>query len=162
MRGPNKKSADVGNQLYSALKKSAKHTRVILIEVNMPDDCDNAKTMQILKQALGSIRDRENKLTIDGQPAPPGYVIVTNNPYQYSLGGSCKTAGVGEGFKIPDFKYDLTSTLREAVKNRQKHFEVDSLLKILSKTQIPSSAETSAGIAKHRAEVVESRHEHRC
>ena len=42
MRGANKKSADIGNQLYAALKKRAEHTRVIFIEVNLPDNCDNA------------------------------------------------------------------------------------------------------------------------
>jgi len=66
MRGANKKSADVGNQLYAALGKKAAHTRVIFIEVNMPDDCDDTKAIANLKQALSSMRSREEKLKIDG------------------------------------------------------------------------------------------------
>jgi hypothetical protein len=140
MRGANKKSADVGNQLFAALGKKAAHTRVIFIEVNMPDDCDDTKAIANLKQALSSIRSREEKLKIDGQPAPPAYVIVTNNPHEYSLNGPCHTAGLVEGFKIPDFKVEARFTsLREALNNREKHTEMLSLIKALARSQIPST-----------------------
>ena len=140
MRGANKKSADVGNQLYDALGKKATHTRVIFIEANMPDDCDNAKAIANLKQALSSIRSREDKLKIDGQPAPPAYVIVTNNPHDYSLNDPSHAAGLVEGFKIPDFKVEARfASLREAINNREKHIEMISLIKALARSQIPST-----------------------
>jgi hypothetical protein len=140
MRGANKNSADVGNQLYAALKKKAAHTRVIFIEVNLPDDCDDKKAMENLKKALGSIRSREGKLNIAGQPAPPAYVFVTNNPHDYSLNGPSQTAGLVEGFKIPDFKIEARfASLHEALKNREKHMEILSLIKIMAQSQIPST-----------------------
>jgi hypothetical protein len=140
MRGANKKSADVGNQLYAALKKKAAHTRVIFIEVNLPDDCDDTKAIANLKEALSSIRSREEKLKIDGQPAPPAYVIVTNNPHDYSLNDPSHAAGLVEGFKIPDFKVETHfASLREAINNREKHIEMISLVKALARSQIPST-----------------------
>jgi hypothetical protein len=140
MRGANKKSADVGNQLYAALGKKAAHTRVIFIEVNMPDDCDDAKAIANLKQALSSMRSREEKLKISGQPAPAAYVVVTNNPHEYSLDGPCHTTGLVEGFKIPDFKVEARFTsLREALNNREKHMEMLCLIKALARSQIPST-----------------------
>ncbi|HTB85205.1 MAG TPA: hypothetical protein VK742_16285, partial [Candidatus Sulfotelmatobacter sp.] len=137
----NKVSSDVGNQLYGALKKRALHTRIVFIEVNMPDDSDNAKTTQILKDALSSIRSREGKLTINEQPAPPAYVIVTNNPSHYNLHGICHFGAAAEGFKIPDFKADMLHTnLRAAIKTREKHIEVFSLMESLAEHQhIPST-----------------------
>jgi hypothetical protein len=140
MRGANKKSADVGNQLHAALKKKAAHTRVLFIEVNMPDDCDDKKAMENLKEPLESIRSRETKLKIAGQPAPPAYVFVTNNPHDYSLNGPSQTAGLVEGFKIPDFKVDgRFASLHEALKHREKHMEILSLFKIVGRSQIPST-----------------------
>ena len=140
MRGANKKSADIGNQLYAALKKRAEHTRVIFIEVNLPDNCDNATATANLIMALNSLRSREETLTIDGQPAPPAYVLVTNNPHSYSLNGPSQSAGLAEGFKIPDFKVEAQFTsLREAIRNRKKHIEIQSLIKVLARSQIPST-----------------------
>ena len=140
MRGPNKKSADVGNQLYDALKKKAEHTRVIFIEVNMPDDCNDTKAVETLTETLKSIRSREEKLTIEGQPAPPAYVIATNNPHQYSLNSPSHTAVLAEGFKIPDFKLGYRyASLREMLNNREKHIEIFSLMKSLEHSQIPAT-----------------------
>jgi hypothetical protein len=45
-----------------------------------------------------------------------------------------------EGFKIPDFKVEARfASLREALNNREKHFEILSLIKTLAQTQIPST-----------------------
>lgn len=140
MRGPNKKSADVGNQLYAALKKRAQHTRIVFIEVNMPDDCNDEKATVNLRQALNGIRGREQTLMIDGQPAPPAYVFVTNNPHEYSLNGPYQSAGLVEGFKIPDFKFEAQfKSIREARINREEHLEVISVFRAMGYGQIPAT-----------------------
>lgn len=133
MRGPNKTSADVGNQLYGALKKRANHTRIVFIEENLPPHTEAAKVMEILKAALHSLRSREAKLTIDGHPAPPAYVVITNNPHDYDLHNEVPCWAAAEGFKIPDFKLDSGfSSLREALTAREKHVEMLSLMRSLA------------------------------
>ena len=140
MRLPDKSSLDVGRQLYNALKKDAKHPRLIFIEVNVPDDADDRRTVEVLGGALKSIRTREEKLTIQGQSAPPAYVIVTNNPYYYSQNKPCKRCALVEGFKIPDFKFGgQYSDIRAALKLREKHQEITCLMKSMAKHSFPPS-----------------------
>jgi hypothetical protein len=141
MRLPDKSSVDVGNQLYEALKKNAAHTRLVFIEVNIPDDADDKKTVEVLGGVLKSLRSREEKLTIAEQPAPPAYVVVTNNPYHYNPNAPCRRWGLVEGFKMPDFKFgDQCSNLRDALNLREKHQEILSLMKsMLEHADIPST-----------------------
>jgi len=140
MRLPDKSSLDVGNQLYEALKKDAKHTRLIFIEVNVPDDADDRRTVEVLGGVLKSLRTREEKLTIKGLPAPPAYVIVTNNPYHYSQNTPCKRCALVEGFKMPDFKFgDKYSDIRAALKLREKHQEITGLMKSMAAHGFPPS-----------------------
>jgi hypothetical protein len=141
VRGANKVSADVGNQLYAALRKEALRTRVVFIEANVPIGADTQKVMATCREVLNSMRTREPKLTIEGQPAPPAYVIVTNNPHEYDLHGDVKTWAFAEGFKIPDFKLESAYfTLREALAAREKHLEMFSLMKSLAEHRsIPST-----------------------
>jgi len=141
IRGANKTSADVGNQLYDALRKRANHPRVVFIEVNVPVETNQEGVLGTLKEVLRSIRTREEKLTIDGQPAPPAYVIVTNNPHSYDLNGEVMTWSAAEGFKIPDFRVDSGFlSLRDALNARERHIEMFSLMKSLAKhREIPST-----------------------
>jgi hypothetical protein len=134
MRGPNKSSVGVGKQLIKALKKRARHTRVVFIEVNVDDGADDLKTKSILEGVLASLRKWEAKLQIDGNPAPPAHVIVTNNPHVFTQqAATFRRWALGEGFKIPDAKVDSRfSSLRDAVKSREKHIEMFSLMKSLA------------------------------
>lgn len=57
-RGPAKAHADVGNQLFSALRKAAEHPRIVLIDVNLP--ADPAKPpRQVLEEVVSGIKGRE-------------------------------------------------------------------------------------------------------
>jgi len=140
-RGPNKTSVDVGNQLFNALKKKADHARVVFIEANVPDERDSTKTLETLGNVLKSVRSREEKLTINRQPAPPAYIIVTNNPHAYDLNAAADIWAVAEGFKIPDFKVDgQFVNLRNALEAREKHLELFCLIKSLREhREIPST-----------------------
>jgi hypothetical protein len=139
-RGPNKVSIDVGNQLYAALKKRANHSRIIFIEANVPVQ-DEQHTLKALSEVLNSIRSRETKITIDGQSAPPAYVVVTNNPHNYSLNDPFRHWAAAEGFKIPDFKVGVGfATLRDAIKARDNHIEMYEFMKSLAEHDwIPST-----------------------
>jgi hypothetical protein len=136
-----KTSAYVGHQLYAALKKNAAHARIIFIEVNMPDDCDDIKAKQTLEQAVSGIKLKEPSLTIDGSPAPPAYVLVTNNPHEYNMNNRSQSSAIATGFKIPEFGYGVSfRTLREAISARDKHIEMHILMKSLADHhQIPAT-----------------------
>lgn len=129
-REPDKPSAQVGNQLYKALCKKAKHTRVVFIDVNVPDNVDESGNIRWLNEAVGSMREKEDTMTIDGLPAPEAHVFLTNYPYRYNLDSTTvRWAVIGEGFKIPDFKKDSQfADLREALKSRERHSEMFKLL----------------------------------
>lgn len=125
-RQPNKDNCAVGNQLYKALQKKADHTRVIFIEVNVPEGIDGAEEIKWFDNVLQELHRKEEKLTIDKAPAPPAYVFITNHPYQYNLTGTTlNPSAVAEGFKIPDFKVDSTfSDLHSALIAREKHADM--------------------------------------
>ena len=141
-REPGKATVQVGNQLYKALCKNAKHSRVVFIDVNVPDNLDDLGNIRWLEEAVASLRDKENTMTIEGCPAPAAYIFLTNYPYQYHLDSSTtRWAVVGEGFKIPDFKKDSQfPDLREALKSRERNSEMFKLLKsIMQHRHIPST-----------------------
>ena len=107
----------------------------------MPDDGNAETTLNILRSFLQGVRDREEKLKIDGNPAPPAYVFITNNSHEYGLNTAFRTWGVAEGYKIPDFHIDSQFTsLREALNAREKHIEIFSLVKSMREHySIPST-----------------------
>ena len=131
MRGPNKSSVGVGKQLIKGLKKRALHTRVVFIEVNVDDNADDLKTKSALEGVLASLRKWETKLQINGsQPrrrmcSSPIIRMCSLNRLRSIVWA------LGEGFKIPDAKVDSRFTsLRDAVKSREKHLEMFILIKI--------------------------------
>ena len=156
MRGANKQSVDVGNQLYNALKKQAKHSRIVFIEVNAAGDGTLGGQKKILHDVLASLRSREAKLTIDGIPAPAAYIIATNNPHG-AVDCAHEASAMAEGFKIPDFRMEaIYGSLQEAVAAREKHAAVTALLTSLAEhRQIPVTfdgelPEFSFGAARNR------------
>ncbi|MGA7725587.1 MAG: SEC-C metal-binding domain-containing protein [Opitutaceae bacterium] len=131
IRAAGKCTFDVGNQLYNALRKKALYPRIVFIEVNAGGDGTTAKQLEIQGRVLESIRSREPTLKIDGQPAPPAYVIATNNPHN-TAESLQEASAMAEGFKIPDFKTEGTyPTLEAALAARERHTAVTALLKSL-------------------------------
>ena len=141
-RQAGKEHAKISAQLYDALKKAANHKRVVFIDVNVPDDADKIENLKWLREALESIRYKEDTLTIEGTSAPDAYVFVTNYPCHYNLDTThYGWAVVAEGFKIPDFKMDTEySNIRDALRSREKHADMEQLIKSLKDHyEIPST-----------------------
>jgi hypothetical protein len=141
-REAGKSNANVGNQLYKALLKKANYTRVVFIDVNVPDEASSQDSIPWLKEAMDSLRSKEDSLTIQGTPAPAAYVFVTNYPYHYSLEETFFRWSVfAEGFKIPDFKADTGfPSVREALNAEKKHYEMFKLIdSIKEHDRIPST-----------------------
>ena len=69
-------------------------------------------------------------MQIDGQPAPPAYVCITNMSDQYVLDTTAVTTMISfRGFKIPDFMGVEFPSIREAVRARERHWPMFQLLK---------------------------------
>ena len=134
-REPNKRNLNIGNQLYKALKKKADNTRIVFIDLNARVDSSERNKKETLIEAIKSCRKKEATLNINGKPAPKAYIIIVNHTYRYGLDDiDCTSLGVGEGFKIPDFKFDTKfRTLREMINSREKHSEIYDLLDSMTK-----------------------------
>lgn len=138
-RAPNKVHLDVGNQLYSALCKAANHQRIVLIDINTPSEANTEEKW--LGQLVPAIKNRESTLNINGEPAPPAFVIITNHPYHYDLEGTgTRQAALAEGFKIPDFGASAQfSGLIDAFKAREKYADIFHLLDAFGNYRVPST-----------------------
>lgn len=116
------------------------HARIVMIDVNVPHD--PARTADVWqREVLGGLKGREATLTVNGQPAPPAFVIVTNHPYHYDLESTGNHFAVlADGFKIPDFGANAEfSNLIDAFKAKQKHDDVFRLVKAIAGYHIPST-----------------------
>jgi hypothetical protein len=128
-----KSTADVGNQLYEALKKTAAYERIVFIDLNALVSGEQEGKDRLV-EAVESIRTRESKLKIGGSPAPSAYVVITNFLYAYDLESFAGRWNlVAEGFKIPDFRFDASfDSVHSAVASRDKHVEMFDLLKSIN------------------------------
>lgn len=136
-----KEHANVSKQLFKALRKDAKHPRVVFIEMNMEDAGGLGTQIPYQQEVIEHLRACELG-KIDGEEAPPAYVIVTNFPYHHALEStSYRWSAIGEGFKIPDFKADYRfSSIREGLDNEKKHYEIYQLMDAMTEyTSIPST-----------------------
>lgn len=139
-RAPNKSHLDVGNQLYAALTKTAHHPRIVFIDVNVPA-AQTSTDDKWLGELVSAIKNRETTLKVNGQPAPPAFVIVTNHPYHYDLETTATHRGaVAVGFKIPDFGANTEFPgLIEAFKAMRKHMDLFRLLDTFRQYHVPST-----------------------
>jgi hypothetical protein len=136
-RQAGKPHAAVSNQLYAALRKSALHERVVFIEMSVGAELsaspDPLLGVPWLRSALDSLRSREETLQIDGIPAPPAYVVLTNQPFEACL--EAPYAGLTwalEGFKIPEVRIDSTfGSVRELRLARERHRPIYELAQSL-------------------------------
>ena len=135
-RQPFKKDVGIGNQLYEALKKEAKHKRVVFIDVNIPNLIEN------LNKIIKELKEKEGTLKINSQPAPASYVFITNHSYAYDLTGCKFERGVfAHGFKVDDFNAGTKLyAIREALALRQKYKDMESLIKSIKEhSEIPAT-----------------------
>ena len=99
----------VGAKLVKALRKSAAHTRVVMIEINVPDRLTKQDTLEGWPvAALAQIRGNETASQADGSLYPPAYVFVTNHSFHHDLTGAAgNVQALAAGFRIPDFGPDV-------------------------------------------------------
>ncbi|MBU1978399.1 MAG: SEC-C domain-containing protein [Gammaproteobacteria bacterium] len=130
----------MGRLLTGALAKHAAHLRIVFIDINLPDDGSEPEGAANMNSAIRKLRAFEGKF-INGQPLPSAYLIVTNTPWEHHLDSSSFRCGLDiDGFQIPDFKANVTTTLRAAIEARDHHIEMHELIQsIKDHSDIPST-----------------------
>jgi len=122
----------IASKLNRALAKKADHTRVVMIEVNVPDIIRSKDEVfnGWPKAALAQIRDAEAKPAPDGSEKPSAYVVVTNHAFHNNL----EVVDVGSqvmatGFKIADFGPDVPfNSLKAVMDSERRHQEIFALI----------------------------------
>jgi hypothetical protein len=106
----------------------------------VPENIGDKGRIKWLDDVLNQIRAGEQTITVNGNPAPPAYVFITNHPFLYNLDSyNFSSAAVAEGFKIPDFKIDSAFlNIRDALASREKHIDMLDLMRCMREyEQIP-------------------------
>jgi hypothetical protein len=132
----------VNSKLLKALQKDAAHTRVVMIEINVPDVIGEASLAGWPGVALEQIRQAENAEFSGKPPLPPAYVLVTNHAFHNNLvATSIAVQALAVGFKISDFGPDVAvSSLAEVLETQEKHKEMFALIDSMKRHyEIPST-----------------------
>jgi hypothetical protein len=121
----------VGSKLNRALDKEAKFTRVVMIEVNVPDVLtDETKFDGWPRAALAQIREAEKRPPPDGGEKPSAYVIVTNHAFHNNLDAvGAGAQAIAAGCRIPDFGPDVPfNRLKAVLESEERHVEMFALI----------------------------------
>jgi hypothetical protein len=129
----------VGRKLYEALEKKADNKRLIFLNLNKP--LHTPEAADIAMDRAERIISQSEGMQIDGEPAPPAYVCITNMSDQYALDTSTlATAILFRGFKIHDFMGIEFPSIREAVRARERHWPMFQLFKSMEEhREIPQT-----------------------
>ena len=141
-RAHGKNSGAISSQLYSALKKSAEYERIIFININSPEKTTDLESAKWRYEAIASIRGAETRLKINGNDAPPAYVLLTNQQNACNLNDiGFDTVAVAESFKIPDFRVDYPfASLKDSNDSKERHKEVADIFEAIKiHHKIPST-----------------------
>jgi hypothetical protein len=121
--------------------KAAKHSRIVFIDLNTPDQLTGKEVPEYLRRAFDQMR-RFEVLDPQAQRLPPAYVFLTNAPWEHDLDGTeMRQLALGNSFHINEFKIDHAyPSLGAAINGRQAHIEMHGLLKSMYKhNDIPST-----------------------
>ncbi|MBS0537087.1 MAG: hypothetical protein JSR72_23775 [Proteobacteria bacterium] len=123
----------IRSQLYKALSKQADHERIIFIELNRAGSVVDGQTPDWVRDLDADLERAEKQLTIDGQPAPPAYLFITNQGAVHAMDSTAfMEIWLGCGFKIPDFgSAKPCRSILELIDAREKHVELHWLGKAL-------------------------------
>ena len=133
------KGLSVGRQLRRALEKQADHPRLVFVDLNIPLQSQQ-QANRVFDRAERVLKRFED-IKIAGQPAPPAYICLTNISDHYFLeSANCPVAASFRGYNIQDFMGSQFSSLRAALRAREKHLEMFELWKSMEKhLHIPST-----------------------
>ena len=120
----------VASKMNRALGKKGDYTRVVMIEVNIPDVIKDQALDGWPKAALAQIRHAEKCPAPNGSEKPSAYVIVTNHAFHNNLEAvDVGTQTLAAGCHIPDFGPDVPfNRLKAVLESEQRHQEIFALM----------------------------------
>jgi hypothetical protein len=130
----------IGQLFNKALSKHAKHSRIIFIDINIPDSETEAPPRYVA-EVVDRLRSFEGQ-PLNGQPRPSAYVFITNTPWEHHLDAPApQCAVVVEGFQIANFKGGVAAaSLLHAIEAREEHEEMHNLMESMKDhAEIPST-----------------------
>lgn len=130
------------NKLNKAFAKKAQYSRVIFIEVNVPDIISGEGFEGWPRAALGQIRQAEKMKAPDGSEKESAYVVVTNHVFHNNLDApSNGPQTLAAGFRIADFGPDVPfNRLKDVLDSEERHQEIFALLDSMrSHYSVPST-----------------------
>jgi hypothetical protein len=126
------------NKLSQALKKELPWTRVVFIDLNLPEIIADSED-PTLNELLTQIEEAERTLKIKGAPAPPAYLFLINQPFHYNLSSIEGAPLIGAlGFKLDTFQ-PRVATFRQVVLGRELHPEMQRLIESMKIHSEPPS-----------------------
>jgi hypothetical protein len=119
----------LSKKLKDALSKSSSHERVVFLDMDLPTITRLDQIEAVANFAVPKLHELEGTMQIDGQPAPPAYVFVTNIPDHRNTGdASFGLQAFATGFKIPNFGQGAVHHgMHEMMKAREQHADILSL-----------------------------------
>jgi len=137
-QGP--KRFNIGYQLRAALEKNAANTRLVFLDLNYPISSEK-QSERLIKRAEYLLKSAESRLKIGDHPAPPAYVCLTNiSDHFFPDSQQTHRVAAFYGFKISDFIGIAFSSIRAALRARERHIEMFDLMQSIEKhSHIPST-----------------------
>jgi hypothetical protein len=119
----------LSKKLKDALSKKAAHERVVFLDIDLPMITRPDQIIGVAELAVPKLRELENTLQIDGNPAPAAYVFVTNIPdHRAESDVAHGFQAFATGFKIPDFgTRAVHHGMHELMRSRERHADILSL-----------------------------------
>jgi hypothetical protein len=119
----------LSRKFKDALSKRAAHERVVFLDTDLPMITRLEQFNAVADFAVQKLRELEDVLQIDGKPAPPAYVLVTNIPdHQITSDTSYGFQAFATGFKISDFgEGAVHHGMHELMRSRERHADILSL-----------------------------------
>jgi hypothetical protein len=129
-----------------ALKKDLPWTRVIFIDINLPDVIVDRPDDALTNALLAQVEDAENTLKIRGKPAPSAYLFLINQPFHHNYDSLEGAPLIGPlGFRLPTFQPRSPTTFRQIVLAREAHPEMNLLIESMRlHVEIPSTFDGQA------------------
>jgi hypothetical protein len=140
--GDSSKMPRVRHKIAEALHKKAEHARVVFIDLNRAENVSDGAPPVWEASIHAEIAQCEQDLMIDGAPAPPAYIFMTNRGYLHRLHDTdWSEFAIVDGFKIPDFPIGKgCTTILQMYKARERHIEMHWLTQaMVTGTPIPQT-----------------------
>ena len=116
----------IDGKLRKALNKQAEHTRIVMIEINVPEIPSAESLAGWPAAALQQVRHVEKTFVQTNGEKPNAYVIITNHAFHNNLESiDAGTQFLATGFNFADFGPDIAfNRFKDLLESQERHQEI--------------------------------------